>query len=66
MKKKRTWKHDIVLSLVVIIGFAIIDDRISVLSETIYYYQFLMTAKWLLVGGFTIHGIIDWMSSRQD
>ena len=53
------------MSLVVIIGFEVIDQSIDRLVEEPFYYDYLTTAKWLLVGGFALHGLLNWLLSRR-
>ncbi|MDH5432693.1 MAG: hypothetical protein OEY19_02020 [Gammaproteobacteria bacterium] len=57
IKKLLSWQKDIAYTALVIFLFAIIDSRIEALKGVVYYYDFLMTAKWLLIGGFSIMAI---------
>jgi antibiotic biosynthesis monooxygenase (ABM) superfamily enzyme len=66
MKKSTIWKFDLAVTLVVIVGFQIIDNSLRQLAEVPFYYDFLQTAKWLLIGGFTLHGLFTWFFSRNN
>ena len=60
------WKYDLIVIAAVVIGFEMIDSGIEAVSESplYYYYDFLVAAKWLLIGGFTLHGILSFLVSR--
>jgi len=65
MKKWMGWPLDIAMGAIVIIGFEIIDLSLAKLQQVPFYYDYLTTAKWLLVGGFAVHGLINWLSTRR-
>ena len=63
--KLSVWKIDLAMSLVVIVGFELIDSSIDKLEGVPLYSEYLVSAKWLLIGGFAAHGLINWLSSRR-
>jgi hypothetical protein len=56
-----SWKLNLILAIVVVIGFEVIDLSRDQLVEVPTYYSFLTTAKWLLIGGFSLMAIISWL-----
>jgi|GEM_PF-2903649 len=65
MKKASVWKIDLAICLVVVIGFEIIDYNLTQLEQAPFYYEFITTAKWLLIGGFTFHGLLNYLTTRS-
>jgi len=65
LKKLLTWKIDIGLTIVVIVGFEMIEQSIEQLEQVPLYYDFMTAAKWLLIAGFTLHGIINWFIEKK-
>ncbi len=65
VKKNFIWKFDIGLSFVIFIGFEMIDQSIDKLQQVPFYYEFLSTAKWLLIIGFAVHGLVNWLGRNK-
>ncbi|MCW8879925.1 MAG: hypothetical protein OQJ89_05390 [Kangiellaceae bacterium] len=65
MLKFLTWKADIGFIFVLWVGFSFIDHQIEKLADFPFYYDFLTTAKWLLIAGFALHAAIDFFISRR-
>ena len=55
---------DIALSIVVILGFQIIVQSFSEREEVPLYFDFLSTAKWVLIAGFVVHGLTNLLSQK--
>ena len=65
MNKALVWKIDFAIGALIFVGFEVIDHSLSQLEQVPFYYDYLSTAKWLLVAGFTFHGIVNWLISRS-
>ena len=65
LKKHKTLIYVGVIILMVAIGFEIIDSNLANLEYAPFYYDYLNTAKWLLIGGFTLHGVINFFIDRS-
>ena len=65
LKKHKTLVYDGLIILVVAIGFEVIDSSLAQLENVPLYYDYLSTAKWLLIGGFTLHGVINFFVDRS-
>ena len=61
----KVWKLDLVLVVLVAIGFEVIDASLQQLQSVPIYYDFIFTAKWLLMAGFAFHGLICWLLARN-
>ncbi|MGX5172490.1 hypothetical protein ACUR5C_00515 [Aliikangiella sp. IMCC44653] len=60
MKRWFSWKLNLILGLVVVAGFEVIDLSREQLADVPTYYDFLTTAKWLLVAGFGLMALVGW------
>ena len=53
------------MTLVVIAGCEVVDHSLDRLESAAFYYDFITTAKWLLVAGFALHALINWFASKR-
>ena len=65
LKKHKVLVFDGIIIAMVAIGFEIIDSNLEKLEGVPFYYDYLTTAKWLLIGGFTLHGMINFFIDRS-
>jgi len=65
MKHWLNWKIDLAITLIVLVVFELIDQSIVALEDAPFYHDWLVTAKWLLAGGFTLHALVDWFIRRR-